>query len=222
MLAYAANRPAVASRRPSPNAMLAIIGLHVAAVAVLMSARMEFQPPAPDPPIKIDFIQPKKPPPPNPLDTPSRPDSNPLVAPTPNQPLPPIRLEQDPIVPAGPLTGATGLLGGGGALVIPDIPRPMHNPVRLGPQLAPPDSRLKPPYPASKLLTEEEATLRLKLTIDPSGRVVAVEPVGRADSAFLASARRHLLAHWRYKPASEDGRAVASTTVITLRFELDG
>jgi protein TonB len=51
--------------------------------------------------------------------------------------------------------------------------------------------------------------------------VVAVEPVGRADPAFLAAARRHLLAQWRYKPATEDGRAIASSTTITLRFELD-
>ena len=36
--------------------------------------------------------------------------------------------------------------------------------------------------------------LRLRLTIDARGRVVAVEPVGRADRAFLAAARRHLLA----------------------------
>jgi protein TonB len=222
MLAYAASRPAIAARSSAPNAMLAIIGLHVAAVAVLMSAKMEFQPPAPDPPIRIDFIKPTKPPPPNPA-TPDKPQSNPLVTPQPNQPVPPIRLEQDPVVPGGSLAGDPGVLGGGGAVVIPEIPRPAyHNPVRFGPQLATPDSRLKPPYPPSKLLTEEEATLRLKLTIDASGRVVAVEPVGRADSAFLASARRHLLAHWRYKPASEDGRAVASTTVITLRFELDG
>ena len=52
--------------------------------------------------------------------------------------------------------------------------------------------------------------LRLKLTIDPRGRVIAVDPVGKADPAFLAAARRHLIAHWRYKPATEDGRAIAS------------
>jgi len=64
--------------------------------------------------------------------------------------------------------------------------------------------------------------LRLRLTIDERGRVIAVEPVGRADKVFLEAARRHLLAHWRYRPASEGGRAVTSSTVITLRFQLDG
>jgi protein TonB len=85
-----------------------------------------------------------------------------------------------------------------------------------------PQSELKPPYPPSKLLAEEEASLRLSLTIDERGRVVAVEPIGHTDPVFLAAARRYLLAHWRFRPASEDGRAVASTTVITLRFQLDG
>jgi protein TonB len=81
---------------------------------------------------------------------------------------------------------------------------------------------LKPPYPEAKLLTGEEAVLTLRVSIDESGRVIAVDPVGRADPVFLAAARRHLLAHWRYRPAIKDGRPVASTTVITLRFELDG
>jgi protein TonB len=81
---------------------------------------------------------------------------------------------------------------------------------------------LKPPYPQSKLLTGEEAELTLRLGIDSSGRVVSVEPVGRADRVFLEAARRHLMGHWRYKPATEGGRAVATSTVITLRFQLDG
>jgi protein TonB len=81
---------------------------------------------------------------------------------------------------------------------------------------------LKPPYPESKLLNEEEAALQLRLTIDDHGRVVAVDPIGRADPVFLGAARRHLLAHWRYKPAMQDGRAVATSIVITLRFQLDG
>jgi protein TonB len=85
-----------------------------------------------------------------------------------------------------------------------------------------PPQELRPPYPQAKLLAEEEATLRLRLAIDEQGRVVAVDPVGRADAIFLAAARRHLLAHWRYKPAMKDGRAVPSSITITLRFELDG
>lgn len=94
-------------------------------------------------------------------------------------------------------------------------------PVRTGPHFLTPEADIKPPYPQSKLRNEEEAVLRLKLTIDSRGRVTAVEPVGRADPVFLAAARRHIAARWRYRPATEDGRAIASSTVITLRFELN-
>jgi len=221
MLAYAANRPIIGARKPAPNALLAIIGIHVAAIAVLMSAKMEIPPIIKEPPIKIDFIRTQQPPPPDPIDTKTR---NPATVTTIDRqaPIPPTHLEQDPIEALGPTTISTGALGGGGTAIIPEFHPPVHYPVKFGPRLATPESELKPPYPASKLLTEEEAVLNLKLTIDQNGRVVAVEPVGRADPAFLAAARRHLLAHWRYKPASEDGRAINSSTVITLRFELDG
>jgi protein TonB len=73
----------------------------------------------------------------------------------------------------------------------------------------------------AKLASEEEAVLRLRLTIDEQGRVTAVDPVGRTDAAFLASARKHILAHWRYRPATVDGRPVSSSTVVTLHFQLD-
>jgi protein TonB len=115
------------------------------------------------------------------------------------------------------------LLGGGGTAIIPEVSHPLaHVPIHHDPRLLTPSSELKPPYPESKILSEEEAVLTLRLSIDERGRVIGVDPVGRADIAFLLAARRHLIAHWRYQPATDDGHAVASSTVITLRFELDG
>ena len=73
-------------------------------------------------------------------------------------------------------------------------------------RLLTPQSELKPPYPESKLLTGEEATLTLRLSINEQGRVVGVDPLGTADRAFLEAARRYLIAHWRYKPATRDGQ----------------
>ena len=84
-----------------------------------------------------------------------------------------------------------------------------------------PEWALKPPYPLAKRNAEEEATLKLRLSIDDRGRVVAVEPLGNVDPVFLASARKHLIAKWRYRPATEDGKPVHSSTVVTLRFELE-
>ncbi len=222
MLAYAANRPIVGARKPAPNTMLVIIGVHVAAIAALMSAKMELIPPTFDPPTVIDFIHPKPPPPPPPVDTHTPTQKPTPLAPIDQQtPIPPTHQMQDPVQPVGPATNA-GLTGGTAVAYNSEVIRPVHYPVKLGPRMATPEAELRPPYPQSKILSGEEAVLNLRLTIDPNGRVTAVEPVGRTDAAFLAAARRHLLAHWRYKPASEDGRPVTSSTVITLRFELDG
>ena len=219
MLAYAASAPRTAERRSSPNAMLAIIAGHVALVAVVMSAKMDLpQKLLREPPITLIPIHPVEPPPPIPLPNPApRPQPGPTATDS-SVPLP----SQDPGLSTVPILPDPGPITGPSVDPMPQpTTRPLP-PVRLGAQLLTPPSELRPPYPQAKLLAEDEATLKLRLTIDEHGRVVAVEPVGRADAVFLAAARRHLLAHWRFKPASDDGRAVASTTVITLRFQLDG
>ena len=221
MLAYAANAPRIAERRSAPNALLFIIAGHVAVVAAVMSAKMDLPRRILEGPLVVTTIPVPPPPPSDPVRTKTQ-THRVITTPEPQISIPPTHLEQESVEALGPTTINTGVLGGGGIAIIPEIPRPVHYPVKLGPRLATPESELKPPYPQSKLLTEEEAVLNLRLTIDQNGRVVAVDPVGRADAAFLAAARRHLLAHWRYRPASEDGRAVTSSTVITLRFQLDG
>jgi protein TonB len=219
MLAYAASRPAPVERRPHPNTMLAIIAAHVAVVAVVMSARMDLPRVIKQPPPTIFWVPTPKDPPPNPQtprsQQPVRNNSIDEVPPIVTT-LPPTGETFDPPPRLDPVT-----ILGGGANVITELPPP-HSVGKLGPRLVTPAHELKPPYPASKLITEEEATLRLKLSIDEHGRVTAVDPVGSADRIFLEAARRYLIAHWRYKAATEDGRAVASSMVITLRFQLDG
>jgi protein TonB len=221
MLAYAANRPRVAASRPSPNAMLAIIAAHITVIAVVMSAKMELPQRIIRDPVLIQLHPDPPPPPPNPIDvrTPTGPVDRTIDQPTvriPTQPvMDPGTIDPPPLPNIGDLLGGAGTTGGNATL-----PPPL--PVKIGPRLATPDYELRPPYPQSKIMSGEEAVLTLRLTIDQHGRVVAVSPVARADAAFLEAARRHLLAHWRYKPASEDGRAIASSTVVTLHFELDG
>jgi len=126
-------------------------------------------------------------------------------------------------VPLEPGTGDPGVaIGGSGANGVPQFPTQLIAPVRHEASLMTRPDDLKPPYPESKILSGEEATLHLRLTISESGRVTAVDPVGAADRVFLEAARRHLIAHWRYRPATEDGRPIASSVVISLRFLLDG
>lgn len=222
MSAYAST-PAYAERRRHPKALLLIVGGHAALVAAVMTAKMAVPLIEPDPPIVVRPIP--LPPDPPPLPEPPKAEdpqqpavSQPYVPPA-QVPVPtfddssvdttdvPVPLDLGPVVGANPNPRPDVLL-------TPAI-------VRTGPRFATPSRLIEPPYPDDKRRAEEEASLRLKLTIDERGRVVAVEPVGRADRSFLEAARRHLLAYWRYKPAMEGDRAVPSSTVITLTFRLE-
>jgi len=222
MLAYAASRPTPIERRPYPNTMLAIIALHVGVAAIVMSAKMDL--PGRilrEPPIRVTFYpQPHTDPIPQPK-PPTNPTPRTIADPVIDQPPVHVVTPSHPAegVDTGPPINTGVLIEGVGSVTIPQT---IHDVVKLGPRLLTSGEDLKPPYPASKLLTEEEAALQLRLTIDANGRVVGVDPVGRADPVFLSAARRWLLAHWRYRPATEDGRGVTSTEVITLRFQLDG
>ena len=218
MLAYSASRPVAGTRQSSPNALLLVISAHIALVAVVMSAKMDLPKRIMDPPFKtIDLPTPVDPAPaPEPM---RHPIANPLPTPQPPRPIPP--LGEDPTVSTGPI-GTETILDGGTT-----IASGTSNPIKLIPirheaQLLTPFSELRPPYPASKLASEEEAVLTLRLTIDSEGRVVAVEPVGRADKVFFDAARRYMMARWRYAPATEDGRAVGSSLTVTMKFMLDG
>jgi protein TonB len=215
MLAYAPRRE---RHRIRPSALVLVVAVHAAAIVAVMSARMELPEPVREPPLVLDPV-------------PLPPDPQPL----PPEPRQPNRSSQidvvEPVVPPMPSPGPTAdplptpmpfpgpIAGEGNNPFPPPVPGPPL--ARTGPRFITPDHALKPPYPEEKRRLEQEATLKLRLSIDERGRVVAVEPVGRADLAFLDAARRHILKAWRYKPATEGGKAIASSTVITLQFELN-
>ena len=211
--------PGFADRRPHPRTLMLIVAGHAALIAAVMAAKMDLPQRILHRPLVVDLIPiPKPPPPPQPE----------VIPKTATQPLPhePIRQIQIPI-PDQHVIDTTSTLSEfpliQGPVVEPQRPiaLPVPEPVRTGPRFATPPSELRPPYPESKRRLAEEAVLKLRLSIDDRGRITSVEPVGSADPAFLQSARRHIIAHWRYKPAMEGDRAVNSSTVITLRFELD-
>lgn len=218
MLAYAANRPAVAVRQSSPNALLFVIAAHVAVVAAVMSVKMDLPRRIFHPPLIVTTIPLPPVPKPNPAPVPTPARNTALDLPT----VVPRNVDIEPLDTSG-ISSRPDPVARGSVQPVAE-PFQVQKPIiaRSGPQLLTPAAELKPPYPQTKLLTEEEAVLRLRLAIDERGRVVAVDPVGAVDPVFLAAARRHLIAHWRFKPSSEDGRAVSSSTTITLRFQLDG
>ena len=220
MLAYAAHRRTIAGRRSAPHALLVIIVAHIALIAAVMGARMETPVRAPDR-TDVDLIPIEPPPPPQPQPK-AEPktrqsviDRMPVIVPVP-QP------ETDQLYPTPiPFVPDTPLIQPGFDPMPPTHGSQAIAPVRVAARFTTPASAIRPPYPLSKLDSGEGAVLKLRLSIDERGRVTSVEPVGRADPAFFAAARRHLLAHWRYAPATEDGRAVASSTQISLRFEIE-
>lgn len=221
MLAYAANsRPA--GRAGSPHALIFVVAGHAVLIGAVMTAKMDLVSKSPFDPTDVVMV--------------------PLDEPTPAPPKPPAPdlaikppttvIDRTPVIVDVPLSRPTLPLDQGPPLVdfvpnpgvgpgvTPALPA-KPAPVRAGPRFATPESALRPPYPLAKLRAEEETTLRLRLSIDARGRVTSVEPVGSADPQFLDAARRHIIKAWRYKPATEDGAAVASSTVITLSFRLD-
>jgi protein TonB len=222
MLAYAAQNPRPAVRAGSPKALALIVVGHVALIAAVMAVKMDVVTIGPETPprlidIKPDPVEPVEPEP----RTPTEPQTRPVTQPTFIDNRPPIvDMGQTSIeLDTGPTIREIIPDLGTGVARVPEPP--IHVPVKRGPQFATAADAVKPPYPNDKLRLEEEATLRLKLTIDARGRVVAVDPVGPADPSFLAAARRHILKAWRYKPATEDGVAVSTTTVINLSFRLE-
>ena len=222
MLAYAANSPRPAGRAGSPKALTLIIVGHAVLVAVVMTAKMDLGPGTSFEP--IDIIRIRTPPPPSPTEPQPQPEPQPQTQPSPQEPfidnpttIVDMSRTDTALVELGPIIRDLPPVGGGATVIDP----PRHEPIKVAALFRTPESAIKPPYPNDKLRDEEEATLRLRLTIDTRGRVTAVDPVGAADPSFLEAARRHIIRAWRYKPATEDGVAVPSTMVINLSFRLE-
>lgn len=221
MLAYAAHRrPAGAST--SPRALAFVVGAHAVALGLVLTAKPDLIPRIPI--VDTDIFNvpldptPPQPPPPETRDNPQQPTKSTITVRKPIIPVP----SDGPVAPFDPGPVDLTPFPGNSEVKLPpsDPPKPLFV-ARTAARFATPDDLVRPPYPASKQRLEEEASLRLRLSIDERGRVVAVDPIGGTDPEFLAAARKHILKHWRYKPATVDGAAVASRTELTLKFQLD-
>jgi periplasmic protein TonB len=219
MLAYAATA-SPAARTGSPRSLIFILAGHAVLIGAVMTAKMGVIAVDPYNPTTIFNVPIKPPPPPEPQPPEPRPNQPSFIehpvtvvdvpVTTPDRPIdqgPPIAPWNPPVIGDGP--------------PLPPVNPTKIAPVRVAAIFKTPDNAVRPPYPASKIRLQEEATLRLRLSIDARGRVTSVEPVGAADPEFLAAARRHIIRSWRYKPATEGGVGVASTTVVTLSFRLE-
>ena len=186
MLAYAASRPVVADRPSSPSALLIVIGLHAAVLATVMSAKMDLPSAIRDLPIGVELIPQPKPPPPERRRQSARGRRPTIDRSTTRPPIVPIKPDgfQWPSTTPQWIRGRSSDLR---PLPIPDPPRPVVL-ARAMPGSSHPAWDLSRLIPVSKIASEEEAVLRLRITIDERGRVIAVEPLDRVDPAFLESA----------------------------------
>lgn len=78
-----------------------------------------------------------------------------------------------------------------------------------------------PPYPPLSRRLGEEGTVRLKLAVATDGKVESAIIEKSSGSQRLDEAARDWVAHhWRYHPATRDGKPVASQTQVNVVFNL--
>ncbi len=180
---------------------------------------MEFYEPPPPPPPKVD--EPPKedlPPPPN-------------DAPPPETPTKPV-----PIVVGISMSSTTA--AGGFAVQVGNttygkasdkITDPSQVKAYNAPKYAPPGGadtepvmlgEVKIPYPDEAKKNEIEGSVRLKVTLDPTGVVTEVAVIS-GPGYGLNEAARDALRKFRFKPATKGGEAVGYTFVYTYTFLLD-
>lgn len=203
-------------QRRSPTGFTLIVAAHAAALGALALMQTPIFVDRDTGPIKITPIpvDPDPPPvePPRPrTEQPSRRTTAPTPLPIPDTgpvindpPGPPISYDPGPI---GELYADLGP---------PPIPAA---PVRRAAELLSRD--LQPPYPASEIRAQRGGRVQVRVTIGTDGRVTAVEMLSATSDAFWRATERQALTRWRFRPATEDGRPVVATKVLTVTFRIE-
>ncbi len=81
-------------------------------------------------------------------------------------------------------------------------------------------SRVKPEYPEELLDEELEGEVLLTVLINEKGRVISVK-VKRSDHALFSKAAKKAMKKTRFKPGMIDGKAVATSIDIPVKFVMD-
>ncbi len=126
-----------------------------------------------------------------------------------------------------------GVVGiGGGAPVMPPAPEPepvepihagtgRRGPVQIPEQAVPPVAldRPMPAYPDGARRSGVQAEVVARVVVDEDGSVSAVEILrGHPDFDALV---REALRHWRFRPATVDGQALAVYQIVRVPFRLE-
>ena len=128
-----------------------------------------------------------------------------------------------------PPTGGEMVLGesgsgegqGSGEVVLPPPPPPPHEPALVEPRIDPRAlAAFQPDYPAAMIRLALEGTVTVRVAVAADGRVTGIERLSATDDAFWIATQRHALRKWRFRPATRDGEAVASSKILTVHFRL--
>lgn len=98
---------------------------------------------------------------------------------------------------------------------------PAGQPVRRGSAPARPLSAPEPPYPARVRAREGEGAVSVRLTVDASGKVSAIEVLGVSGDPALRQSVVDTVRGWTFEPALEEGRPVPSSVIRRFVFRLD-
>ena len=83
-------------------------------------------------------------------------------------------------------------------------------------------SRPAPRYPSDALRNGESGTVLVRIEVGADGEPTAVSVVARSGSRSLDRAAVQAAKRWRFRPAQQNGRAVASAVEVPIEFALDG
>lgn len=225
----------VQSSRPGPASAGSSVRIHPSAARIVgiagavalnaalfmlllapMGSGLVLPAPAPDL-VAVHVLAPPEPPPPPP------PVEAEVSAPRP-QPVPvQARQAQEPAEPAPVVVEPTGALDlpvvapadPGPPAVAPAPAGPVAG-VRLQYASAPP-----PPYPRRELADRVEGQVLLRVLVDVDGRPLDVVVERSSGNRNLdRAAQQHILRHWTFHPAMQDGRAVQAVGLVPISYKL--
>lgn len=219
---------------PSPTATTALqpqriaatslaIAIHLAAFGLLLMPLANQGTPAPATErIQVQWqqAQPPVPPPPAPPElvrhTPAPPQSTPHSVPLP-QSIPVVVDTVDPAVVAAAALALTPtqIQGSPAEPLSLDSPGTAHSALQV--LQSPP-----PPYPPQALQQRQQGEVLLRVSIDASGKVSAVEIERSSGHRLLdQAARRQVLRHWRFAPAQRDGQHIPAQGLVPINFRIE-
>jgi protein TonB len=208
-----------AQKRNSPTSLGLVILLHGALIAAVVLIKGPAFTRLVDPTTRVTLIPIETDPPPDVPPPQPRQPQRPMEQVDQLPPLVPTR-PTGPVFDPGPPVRLAENTAGSGIADIPQLPpEPPRVPVRRAAQVDP-RSQLQPPYPASELRAQRDGRVQVRVTIGPDGRVIDVALISATSDAFWLVTRQQALGHWRFRPATVDGRSVQDTRMMSLVFRI--